>query len=94
MFVTDFKMQIHLNCEGGPQPAVLQEVNIPIWSNNDCRLKYGPAAPGGIVEHMVCAGQASKDSCSVSVPHYNINKLINLNLFICAGRQWRPFNDK
>lgn len=51
---------------GGPQPAVLQEVNIPIWSNTDCRLKYGPAAPGGIVEHMLCAGQASRDSCSVS----------------------------
>lgn len=52
---------------GGPQPAVLQEVNIPIWSNTDCRLKYGPAAPGGIVEHMLCAGQASRDSCSVSL---------------------------
>lgn len=51
---------------GGPQPAVLQEVSIPIWSNTDCRLKYGPAAPGGIVEHMLCAGQASRDSCSVS----------------------------
>lgn len=54
---------------GGPQPAVLQEVNIPIWSNTDCRLKYGPAAPGGIVEHMLCAGQASRDSCSVSICH-------------------------
>ncbi|KAF2885626.1 hypothetical protein ILUMI_20568 [Ignelater luminosus] len=50
--------------ESGPQPAVLQEVSIPIWSNNDCRLKYGGAAPGGIVEHMLCAGQASRDSCS------------------------------
>lgn len=51
---------------GGPQPAVLQEVNIPIWSNSDCRQKYGHAAPGGIVEHMLCAGQANRDSCSVS----------------------------
>ncbi|XP_063928244.1 proclotting enzyme-like isoform X1 [Zophobas morio] len=50
--------------ESGPQPAVLQEVNIPIWSNRDCKLKYGPAAPGGIVEHMLCAGQAARDSCS------------------------------
>ncbi|KAK5639144.1 hypothetical protein RI129_011636 [Pyrocoelia pectoralis] len=50
--------------ESGPQPSVLQEVSIPIWSNNDCRTKYGPAAPGGIVEHMLCAGQASRDSCS------------------------------
>ncbi|XP_019871299.1 proclotting enzyme-like [Aethina tumida] len=50
--------------ESGPQPAILQEVNIPIWSNRDCRQKYGHAAPGGIVDHMLCAGQASKDSCS------------------------------
>jgi secreted trypsin-like serine protease len=50
--------------ESGPQPSILQEVNIPIWSNRDCKLKYGPAAPGGIVEHMLCAGQAARDSCS------------------------------
>ncbi|KAJ8967876.1 hypothetical protein NQ317_016088 [Molorchus minor] len=50
--------------ESGPQPAILQEVNIPIWSNRDCKLKYGPAAPGGIVDHMLCAGQANRDSCS------------------------------
>lgn len=61
-----------LNCSklilfpGGPQPATLQEVTIPIWSNAECRLKYGAAAPGGIVEHMLCAGKANMDSCSVS----------------------------
>jgi len=48
----------------GPQPAVLQEVTIPVWSNTECRLKYGAAAPGGIVESFLCAGQASRDSCS------------------------------
>lgn len=52
--------------KGGPQPATLQEVTIPIWSNAECRLKYGAAAPGGIVEHMLCAGKANMDSCSVS----------------------------
>lgn len=50
--------------ESGPQPAVLQEVNIPVWANQECRAKYGPAAPGGIVEHFLCAGQAARDSCS------------------------------
>ncbi|CAG4979000.1 unnamed protein product [Parnassius apollo] len=50
--------------ESGPQPSVLQEVTIPIWQNSDCRLKYGIAAPGGIVDHMICAGRASMDSCS------------------------------
>lgn len=55
---------------GGPQPSVLQEVSIPIWSNSDCRFKYGAAAPGGIVEHMLCAGQANRDSCSVTINYY------------------------
>ncbi|XP_023945692.1 chymotrypsin-like protease CTRL-1 isoform X2 [Bicyclus anynana] len=50
--------------ESGPQPSILQEVSIPIWTNNECRLKYGSAAPGGIVDHMICAGKASMDSCS------------------------------
>ncbi|XP_054278589.1 proclotting enzyme-like [Macrosteles quadrilineatus] len=50
--------------ENGPQPAVLQEVNIPVWTNQECKLKYGNAAPGGIVEHFLCAGRATKDSCS------------------------------
>lgn len=52
--------------ENGPQPSILQEVNLPIWSNSDCSRKYGAAAPGGIIESMLCAGQAAKDSCSVS----------------------------
>ncbi|XP_032685596.1 proclotting enzyme-like [Odontomachus brunneus] len=50
--------------EGGVQPAVLQEVSIPVWSNSECKLKYGIAAPGGIVDSFLCAGQAAKDSCS------------------------------
>lgn len=50
----------------GPTPSILQEVNIPIWTNQACRTKYGPAAPGGIVESFLCAGKEDKDSCSVS----------------------------
>ncbi|XP_073994864.1 trypsin-like isoform X2 [Rhodnius prolixus] len=50
--------------ESGPQPSELQEVTIPIWTNRECRAKYGPAAPGGIVEHFLCAGEARRDSCS------------------------------
>ncbi|XP_059480356.1 proclotting enzyme-like [Neocloeon triangulifer] len=50
--------------ESGPQPSILQEVNIPIWTNTECRTKYGNAAPGGIVEHFICAGEAGRDSCS------------------------------
>ncbi|XP_055903581.1 serine proteinase stubble [Eupeodes corollae] len=50
--------------ENGPQPSVLQKVSIPIWSNLDCARKYGRAAPGGIIDSMLCAGQAARDSCS------------------------------
>lgn len=68
--------------ENGPQPSVLQEVTLPIWTNAECKQKYGPSgefklvevwtkleffvllAPGGIIESMICAGQAAKDSCS------------------------------
>lgn len=51
---------------GGPQPSILQEVTLPVWGNAECRAKYGAAAPGGIVDSMLCAGKATKDSCSVS----------------------------
>lgn len=34
----------------GPQPSVLQKVSIPIWTNAQCRSKYGSAAPGGIID--------------------------------------------
>lgn len=51
--------------QGGPQPAILQEVSIPVWSNSECKFKYGSAAPGGIVDSFLCAGQAAMDSCSV-----------------------------
>ncbi|KAM7352559.1 CLIP and Tryp_SPc domain-containing lethal (2) k05911 [Cochliomyia hominivorax] len=50
--------------ENGPQPSILQKVNIPIWTNAECAHKYGRAAPAGIIDSMICAGQAAKDSCS------------------------------
>jgi len=50
--------------ENGPQPNTLQEVTVKIWDNKVCKETYGPAAPGGIEPHMLCAGQKGKDSCS------------------------------
>jgi secreted trypsin-like serine protease len=50
--------------ENGPQPDVLMEVTVKIWDNKVCKETYGPAAPGGIMDHMMCAGQKGKDSCS------------------------------
>lgn len=60
-------MELCDSFSGGAQPAVLQEVSIPIWNNQDCRSKYGHAAPGGIIETFLCAGQPSRDSCSVCI---------------------------
>lgn len=50
--------------EKGPQPNVLQEVTLRLWKNEVCKPTYGPAAPGGITDHMLCAGRQGKDSCS------------------------------
>uniref|UniRef100_A0A336MH51 Phenoloxidase-activating factor 2 n=1 Tax=Culicoides sonorensis TaxID=179676 RepID=A0A336MH51_CULSO len=50
--------------ENGQQPSTLQQVDLQIWTNGECKQKYGAAAPGGIIESMICAGQAGKDSCS------------------------------
>ena len=45
---------------------MLQEITVKIWDNKVCKETYGDAAPGGIEDHMLCAGQQGKDSCSVS----------------------------
>lgn len=63
--------------ENGPQPSILQKVQIPIWNNAECASKYGRAAPAGIIESMVCAGQAAKDSCSVS---YDKKRVLHFEL--------------
>lgn len=34
--------------EMGPQPSVLQEVTLPIWTNAECKTKYGPAGEIGV----------------------------------------------
>ncbi|MEM7802252.1 MAG: trypsin-like serine protease, partial [Chloroflexota bacterium] len=46
---------------GGNTPTTLQEVSVPIVSNQVCNSKYG----GGITGNMICAGldQGGKDSC-------------------------------
>ena len=64
--------------ENGPQPDILQEITVKIWDNKECKDTYGPAAPGGIMDHMLCAGQAGKDSCSVSRPS------------VTTAHQWSP----
>lgn len=50
--------------EGGSQPSVLQQVTVQIITNQKCKSDYGSDAPGGIVDHMLCAAYPGKDSCS------------------------------
>lgn len=50
--------------EGGSQPSVLQQVTVLVQSNTECKKNYGNDAPGGIVDHMICAAYPNKDSCS------------------------------
>ena len=71
--------------ENGPQPNTLMEVTVKIWDNPTCKDTYGNAAPGGIMDHMLCAGQKGKDSCSVSP--ISTNNFQNL-LKHFTGRFW------
>ena len=66
---------------GGSQPSVLQQVTVRIQTNDECKKNYGNDAPGGIVDHFLCAANPGRDSCSVSVsPPHNINRYSQLTI--------------
>ncbi|EFX71073.1 hypothetical protein DAPPUDRAFT_256105 [Daphnia pulex] len=46
--------------EGGSQPNALQLVTVQIIANSKCKSSYGSDAPGGIVDHMLCAAYPAK----------------------------------
>merc|ERR1739842_142314 len=46
--------------EGGSLGRILQKVVVPVVSDDDCRDSYGQ---GDILDSMICAGVAGKDSC-------------------------------
>ena len=48
------------------RPSVLQEITFKTWSNSRCSSIYGFYAPGGITDHMMCAGKRGKDACMVT----------------------------
>ena len=50
----------------GPRPDILQEITFKTWGNSRCSSTYGSNAPGGITDHMMCAGQKGQDSCMVN----------------------------
>lgn len=83
--------------ENGPQPSILQEVNLPIWTNQQCAAKYGSSAPGGIISSMICAGVAAKDSCSGDSGliiynlqgYYRFTKTFEILVECALLRHWR-----
>uniref|UniRef100_A0A0P5QYI9 Clip-domain serine protease n=1 Tax=Daphnia magna TaxID=35525 RepID=A0A0P5QYI9_9CRUS len=50
--------------DGGPRAETLQKVSLQIKSQQDCRQNFGTRAPGGIVDHFICATAPRKDSCA------------------------------
>lgn len=46
-------------------PKILQEVNVPLATREQCVEAYGSAEDGGITDNMICAGypEGGKDSC-------------------------------
>ena len=79
--------------ENGPQPNILQEVTVRIWDNKVCKDTYGPAAPGGIMDHMLCAGQKGKDSCSVRTTATLLYFFSSIFTIFSPGRLWRSNAD-
>ena len=46
--------------EGGNTPTILQKVEVPIVSDDDCRESYGYS---DVSDSMICAGEEGRDSC-------------------------------
>lgn len=78
---------------GGKKTTRLQKVTLQIKSLEECRKNLGSKAPGGVVDHYICAWAPSRDSCSVS-PINCIKKFKNFSMafYLLKGRQWRAFN--
>jgi secreted trypsin-like serine protease len=46
--------------EGGGSPVVLMKVDVPMVSDEQCRVAYGA---GAVADSMICSGEGGKDSC-------------------------------
>ena len=51
---------IFLIQSNGPTPEILQKVDVPFVSQDECKNAYGEE---DITDRMICAGEKGKDSC-------------------------------
>ncbi|KAG1696678.1 Clotting factor B [Nymphon striatum] len=67
MFTDARKIPLRRLClgvaEGGSASNTLQEVSLPIISNEKCNELYSTAKPGVISDNVLCAGEGGKDAC-------------------------------
>lgn len=75
--------------ESGPLSSTLQEVLVPIMSNNECRTTKYP--PKRITDNMLCAGyiDGGKDSCQVILVFFcntGSSNFINFMVICFLGR--------
>ena len=80
-----FKIRVWLFL-GGSQPTALQQVTVQVITNERCKNNYGSDAPGGIVDHMLCAAYPGKDSCSVSASSVTVSNR-SIKSFILGSLQ-------
>ncbi len=67
---------------GGIPSDALQWVQVPIVTDEECATDY--AENGFNPETMICAGEASKDSCQVSLSLF-LYKMLQLGVHTCNG---------
>lgn len=72
--------------EGGMLPSIVQEVQVPILTLNQCRtMKYRASR---ITNYMLCAGKGAQDSCQgdsggpLVVPNGDKFEIVGKNLLL------------
>ena len=73
--------------EGGVMPDVLMSVEVPLWSDQECRQDYGDQA---ITDSMLCAGDTGKAGYISFYYNSRINEIVKLcscgSVLLCSAR--------
>jgi len=73
---------------GGPLSKVLQEVNIRIWDNKNCRDNY-KQLDKVVTDNMLCAGEEKRDACQGdSGGPLNCQNLLTGRWELCGVVSW------